>query len=59
VRELVSAALEVAAIVLLATAAAMAGWQVWPPLGAALAAAVLLGASYVLSREPRRATEEG
>jgi len=58
VRELVSAALEVAAILLLAAAAGMAGWSVWPPLGAALAAGVLLGAAYVLSREPHR-VEEG
>ena len=56
-RELVSTALEVAAIVLLAVAAGMAGWGLWPPLGVALAAGVLLAASYVLSRAPRRTRE--
>jgi hypothetical protein len=50
VRELVTTALEVAAIALLALAAGMAGWAVWPPLGVALAAVLLLGASFVVDR---------
>lgn len=56
-RELVSSALEVAAIVLLAVAVGMAGWTAWPPLGVALAAAVLLAASFLLTREPRTGEE--
>lgn len=51
-RDVVTAAFEVAAAVLFATAAAVAAWP-WPPLALTAGGLVLLAASWVFSRTPK------
>lgn len=48
--ERITTVLDLAAFLLIAVFAAMALWVVWPPLAAAGAAMVLLGASWLIDR---------
>lgn len=56
-RELITIALEVTGLLLIAAALGLAAAWIWPPLGVLTAGGALLGASWLLSREPKPGRE--
>lgn len=57
-RDVITAALELVAIALLALATGMALWVVFPPAGLAAGAVVLLGAAWLIDRSAAPRDEE-
>jgi len=57
-RDLITIALEVAGLLVLAIGLGLAAASVWPPLGVLTTGSALLGAAWLTSREPRAEKQE-